>query len=235
MARIAVVFAFVAVPFVALAAPVPKDDDAARLARTYGAKSDPARDATFDLTGDVLRIQIPKRQPPARTRQPLGQEFPEFAPTSAPCVWRDVQGDFTATVRVAFPLTFAKTNAESGLRAAGLVVWVSEKEHLVLARVEWVNGKAKEMFYLSYKGESGHTSEGDNQDPVANSGFVRLERRGEQVSGSYSRDGKEWTKFLFTKTLKTAEPIKVGVYATHATDGPFEATFDQYSLSVPKK
>lgn len=235
MLRIVAAFAFVAVPFVAVAAPVPKDDDAARLARIYGTKSDPARDATFELTGEVLRIHIPKRELPPGTLRPLGQEFPEFAPTVAPRVWRDVQGDFTATVRVAFPLSFAKTNAERGLRAAGLVVWVSEKEHLVLARVEWVNGKAKELFYLCYNGESGRTAEGDNQDPVANVGSVRLERRGERIAGSYSRDGKVWTEFLFTNTLKTTEPIKVGVYATHATETPFEVIFDQYSLTVPKK
>jgi regulation of enolase protein 1 (concanavalin A-like superfamily) len=235
MLRTAVAFAFVAVPLLAVAAPVPKDDNAARLARTYGIKADPARDASFDLTGDVLRIIIPKRELTARALGRLGGEPPNIDPAAAPRVWREVQDDFTATVRVTFPLTFAKAKAESGVRAAGLVVWASQKEHLFLARVEWVSGKAKESFYLRYTSETGRASECDNQDSVANSGFVRLECRGGTISGGYSRDGKEWTPFLFEKALKTTAPLKVGVFATHATDDPFEAVFDQYTLTVPKK
>jgi regulation of enolase protein 1 (concanavalin A-like superfamily) len=235
MTRAALFGLLVSAVATAVAAPVPKDDDAARLARIYGTKSDPARDATFDLTADVLRVRIPKREPAPFTGQPRGSEFPNLNPVSAPRVWRDIQGDFTATVRVAFPLTLAKAKAESGLRAAGLVIWVSEKEYLVLARTEWVNGKAEELFYLSHKTESGNTAEGDNQNPVAESGFVRLERRGERITGSYNRDGKEWTQFIITPKLKAPGPVKVGVYATHATDSPFEVIFDHYSLTVPKK
>lgn len=234
MLRTAVALTFVAVPL-AVAAPVPKDGAAARLARTYGTKSDPARDATFDLTGDVLRIHIPKRELTARAFGQLGGEPPNVHPAAAPRVWREVHDDFTATVRVTFPLTLAKAKAAGGVRAAGLVVWASEKEHLFLARVEWVSGKPKESFYLRYTSETGRASECDNQDPVANSGFLRLECRGGKISGGYSRDGKEWTAFLLDKALKTTEPLKVGVFATHATDDPFEATFDQYTLTAPKK
>jgi regulation of enolase protein 1 (concanavalin A-like superfamily) len=231
IALLAAIFASAA----AVAAPVPRDAAARELARIYGTKSDPNRDANFELAGAVLRVRIPKHESPLVAIIQLGQEFPNFAPTNAPRVWRDVWGDFTATVRVAFPLTFAKTKAESGLRAAGLVVWASEKEYLVSARLEWVNGKPKEMFCLSHASETGPAVECDNQNPVGNAGFVRLERRGDRVTGSYSRDGKEWATFLLVKTFKTTGPLKVGVYATHATDSPFEATFDQYSLTEPKK
>jgi regulation of enolase protein 1 (concanavalin A-like superfamily) len=146
-----------------------------------------------------------------------------------------VEGDFTATVRVAYPLTFAKTKVESGLRVAGLVVWAEETDYIVAVRTEWVNGSAKEMFCLFHQIGKGHTAECDNQDPVANSGFIRLERRGERITGSYSRDGKDWTAFIQKQKFHATGRIKVGVFATHATDRPFEALFDQYSLTVPKK
>jgi regulation of enolase protein 1 (concanavalin A-like superfamily) len=235
MTRVAIALAFVAVPWLAVAAPVPKDDDAARLARIYGTKSDPDKDSTFDLSKDVLRIATPRRKPAPFVGVPRGPEFPDLALGTAARVWRDVEGDFTVTVRVAFALTFAKTKAESGLRVAGLVIWSADTDYITAARTEWVNGTAREMFCLFHRIGEGDTAESDNQDPVANSGFLRLERRGERITGSYSRDGKDWTAFLQKRKFNATGPLKVGVFAKHATEAPFEATFDQYTLTVAKK
>ena len=87
-------------------------------------------------------------------------------------------------------------------RYGPLVVWAADTDYIVAVRTEWVNGNAREMFCLFHKIGGGHTAESDNQDPVANAGFIRLERSGERVTGSYSRDGKDWTEFLQKQKFK---------------------------------
>ena len=218
----------------AVAAPVPKDDDTARMARTYGTKSDPAGDAQFELTRDALWIRIPKRELPTRTHR-LSTDLPELDVVRAPQLCREVQGDFTATVRVTFPLALAKAKTDRGTRGAGLVVWVSKTEYVTLARIEWVHTSAREVFHLSFRDGEANTGEVDNQDRVAGAGFVRLMRRGTKLSGSYSRDEKQWAEFILTKSLQGTEPVKVGVFATHDSDIPFEVMFDSYTLTAPKK
>jgi regulation of enolase protein 1 (concanavalin A-like superfamily) len=216
------------------AAPVPKDDDAARMARTSGAKSDPAGDAQFELTRDALWIRVPKRELPTRAHR-LSTDMPELDAARAPQLCREVQGDFTATVRVTFPLVFAKAKTDRGIRGAGLIVWVSKTEYVTLARTEWVHSAAREVFHLTFRDGDASTGEADNQDRVAGAGFIRLTRRGPRLSGSYSRDEKQWTEFILTKPLPGSEPVKVGVFATHVSDTPFEVMFDGYTLTVPKK
>ena len=104
MGRVTILLGVVAVGLVAtlttaVATPVPRrppEDDAARLRRLYGTPADPDEDCTIELLkGDALRLAMP-----------ASRHTVEAAPgrMNAPHTWAEVKGDFTATVRVGFPI-----------------------------------------------------------------------------------------------------------------------------------
>jgi hypothetical protein len=54
---------------------------------------------------------------------------------------------------------------------------------------------------------------------------------------AYSRDGKEWTpdNFIDPLPIGWGETVKVGIIAENGYKARFEATFDEYKLTQPKK
>jgi hypothetical protein len=104
-------------PLVAFAAPVPKEDDAARMLRIYGTAHDPDEGTEFKPSGDTLRVVVPKEP---RLFKRWGNVC------NAPRAWRDVRGDFTATVRVSFPIRAAvPVDYPGAMRRARAAGWWS--------------------------------------------------------------------------------------------------------------
>ena len=105
------------------AAPVPKEDDAARMRRIYGSAHDPDQGAAFKPSGDTLRITLPQERR-------LLDAWNKIA--NAPRVWRDVRGDFTVSARVSFPVREKvpprHIQGEDACAGGGLVVW-AEPSH----------------------------------------------------------------------------------------------------------
>jgi regulation of enolase protein 1 (concanavalin A-like superfamily) len=64
--------------------------------------------------------------------------------------------------------------------------------------------------------------------------FVRLKREGQKVTAGWSRDGKAWKDFD-PQDVAWGAKVKVGVVAENNLGVPVEVTFDQYSLTQPKK
>ena len=107
----------------ASAAPVPKETEAEKIRRLYGKFVDPDRDCTVTLDGSVLKIRVPGR--------PHGL-VPPRGLLNAPRVVRDVEGDFTATVKI-------RVLAPGGDRpparfTAGLLVMASDADLVYHAR-----------------------------------------------------------------------------------------------------
>ncbi len=63
---------------------------------------------------------------------------------------------------------------------------------------------------------------------------MRLVRKGQQIATACSRDGKEWESFAEV-AIGWKGPVLVGVLAENTFREPFEATFDEYKLTVPEK
>jgi hypothetical protein len=61
-----------------------------------------------------------------------------------------------------------------------------------------------------------------------------MKREGRTVSAGWSRDGRAWKDFDPAEVGWGAR-IKVGVVAENCLGTPVEITFDQYSLTQPKK
>ncbi len=59
--------------------------------------------------------------------------------------------------------------------------------------------------------------------------FLRLERRGDQVLGSVSQDGKDWYTFIPIE-VELPEAVKIGVAACNTSSKPFAPRFDRFQL-----
>lgn len=231
MLRRAILVFLCCAPLGAFAAPVPKEDDTARMLRVYGVKSDPSGDAKFDMAGERLWVTVPERP-----QSPMRDRSANPGPLAGARVWRDVKGDFTAVVRVAFPIRpDAKAGHANPARAAGLVAWAADGNHAGLARVEEVAGiRMWEAVHLTYTHSLGVRTASRAPDKSADALFLRLSRRGDTIVSGYSCDGKTWHD-LSTDEVEWPAAVKVGVYVKNFSDAKLEVLFDEYALDLPKK
>src|SRR5262245_48300503 len=235
MIRLAMLLLFAAP--VAFAAPVPKEDDAARMLRIYGTRADPKDDAKYEMKGDSLSVlspacEVPPPEVPGVRPTPAQIALEKWKPNppSSSRVWREVSGDFTATVRVSFRLRPAREPEGVWLpRAAGLVAWSGEKDHIGMMRCEELaldaagEVRVREAFQNIFTHGLGIRTALGLPTDHADAGYVRLTRAGSALTGAYSHDGKKWTEFLADE-VEWPQTVKVGVYVKHFTNAPFDVT-----------
>jgi len=213
---------FILLSPILVAAPVPPDDDAARIRRTFGSPYDPDHQFRFTMEKNALRIAVPA----LKVDQIDGPNLPRSAR-----VWREVEGDFTVAVRA----TIAGKANDGVAAIEGLVVFADFGEHIVLGReLLFNNGTTHEIIHLvySYDGTT-RRAHNESREP-REAAFLRMKREGTQVSTAFSRDGKEWTEF-FADGIDWKGALKVGVYAKNLKGEAFTAVFDQYALMQTKK
>ncbi len=210
------------------AAPIPKDE-AGRITRVYGTVHDPDRGAEFRNAGDTLHVSVP-----------LGPRL--FVPFkgihNAPRVWREVRGNFTVSVKVSFPIRPATparhTDAAAARAGSGLIVWLDHESYLTLTRDERESdGKPGEYFRSEWCQKDSCRGSADYCAP-GRSGYLRVERWEKGLNCSYSLDGKKWTA-LGSYGIEWGEVLKVGVIAENGYKAPFEAAFDEYTLTLTKE
>jgi regulation of enolase protein 1 (concanavalin A-like superfamily) len=205
------------------AAPAPK---AAVEIKGFGAVVDPDRDCTFNLEDGRLKIAIPT----ATHSLTISLEK-----QNAPRVLRDLEGDFTAVVRVEAefpdnPMSDIK-DSEPAV-AAGLVVWADDETYACFERAHEVLGGAKhtstEVHYID-AGQDG----GESGPPVRYDGkpaYLRVTRSGIKVSGEVSTDGTDWKAAGLVELKNLPAKVKVGVFAEHNTGKKVTATFDKFEV-----
>jgi regulation of enolase protein 1 (concanavalin A-like superfamily) len=214
-------------PLVLSAAPVPKRNDAARLKEIYGTWDDPDKDCAFAFKGDKLGISLPAA---------WHVLWPSLrgSTNNAPRVLREVEGDFTAVVRVTFPVPKQVPQEFWPFCSGGLVAWESDKRFMILRRSGGdVNGESEAIFLH----HNTNDRVGMTVAPVGERGesaYLRLKREGKKIVPSWTRDGKSW-KRVSAYDCVWADKIKVGIIAENTLGTPVEITFDQYSLTQPKK
>lgn len=214
-------------PFAVSAAPVPPDDDVAKLARAYGAWTDPDKDCKYALKEGELRISLPKAWHllwPSR----------EGSTNNAPRVLREVEGDFTAVVRVAFPLPKQIPKDFWPYCAGGLIAWESDKAHLIVRRSGGEVNRCAEAIFSTHNTANICSMTIQSLDKQSESVYLRLKREGNQATTAWSRDGKKW-KESDPVDVAWGAKMKVGVVAENCLNDPVEIVFDQYSLTQQKK
>lgn len=233
MLRRAVLVLLGCAPLCALAAPVPKEDEAARLARIYGTPHEFTKPDHCALDGDKLRVFVGRSDVPAfdavgapGRAVAVRRRRTDDSPVGAPRVWRDVKGDFTLTAKVAFQIASDRLRELDGPPTAGLLAWAEWNDFISLSRA----GTERAAVGLRFTHPKGVRT-GDAAPGSANL-FLRLRRSGATVTSGYSSDGEKWEE-LFPDGVEWGDTIKVGVYVKNLS-APYEAVFSEYALTRAK-
>jgi regulation of enolase protein 1 (concanavalin A-like superfamily) len=197
----------------------------------WGKVTDPDGDCRVKAEKGKLTITVPAK---THDLNPLNG-------TNAPRVLRQVQGDFTATVKVTgdFKPGNVSTNPNGApFNGAGLLLWQDANNFLRLERNNWWHPNLNK--YICYPPLIEYYKDGNYQstNPEAtaetffkgNITFLRLERKGNKVTASYSHDGKQWTA---VKEISVTLPqtLHVGVSAVNTANQPFTVVFEEFQVT----
>lgn len=212
-----------------VAAPVPAEDDLTKLTRAYGTWVDRDKDCKFKLTGGGLKVLLPASD------HMIDKSF-VGATNNAPRALREVEGDFTAVVRVVIPIPDRDPKPSWQYWSGGLLAWESDEEYFGVRFCGGrVNGE-REAIWGHYATADKHIAMISGLGAPTGKGFVRLKREGKKITAGWSRDGKAWKDFDSSpQDVAWGAKVKVGVVAENNLGVPVEVAFDQYSLSQPKK
>jgi hypothetical protein len=198
-----------------------------RSIRGWGDVIDPDGDCQFILKGARLSIAVPG------TLHDLASEIGKF---NAPAVLTDAEDDFAATVCVPEKLVPGGQCSRPGFlpsNGTGLLLWNDPSNYVRHERAAILrNGKIVPYvcFELHERGRRQGVSVGVTNAPV----HLRLVRRGNQIIGSVSSDGKAW-KDLQTLTVDYPTKVKIGVAAVNSSTQPFTAVLEGFHVGPAGK
>lgn len=198
----------------------------------WGQVVDPDGDCEIKQEGTKLTMVVPGTHHNLNPRIAL----------NAPRVVQPVSGDFTATVRVTGDFHPSKQSTlPSGysFNGAGLVLWKDAKNFVRVERNAWSNPDQAE--YVCYPPLVEYYRDGQfkNSNPPSTnatffkgrSTYLRLQRKGDRATVSYSHDGKEWTA-VKELLVDLPEKLEIGVAAVSTSEQPFRVEFDELEISA---
>jgi regulation of enolase protein 1 (concanavalin A-like superfamily) len=210
----------------------------------WGRCVDPLGDCEVQAVDGTLKIKIPGGE---HNMSPLAKG------TDAPRVMREVEGDFTAQVKVTCPIApqTVLPGASTTYQAAGLLVSADGWHFLRVER----NGFFRDWDQEPSFGRSGRTGLSSNAPTIeywtdrsivaqhvdwsgqapplpGDSSWLRVERRGAALRVWLSHDGQDWSE---VKTINSTLParVNVGVMAVNSSGDPFQAEFSNFKLTQP--
>jgi RNA polymerase sigma factor (sigma-70 family) len=199
----------------------------ARMAlRGWGVAFDPEDDCRFAVVKDKLTLTVPRS---------VHAVAPELGRMNAPRVLQEVEGDFIAQVKVSGVFPERAASMVEGRRpyhGAGLLVFQDEKN---FARLESAGMIYDEKHYqfanfeARLAGKLGRQGDAEEHPLVGVDCYLRLERRGDRLIASVSRDGVRWDA-LEPLTTRLGLRLLVGVTAGQNTSTGFSPTFSGYKL-----
>lgn len=182
----------------------------------WGDPLDPSRDSQIRAEGKTLAITLPSAP------RPFTAELPASQNQIAPTVLRDVEGNFSAQVKVA-----------GSAAHAGLLVWQDERNFVILARSKAPNSDKLALTFDYWK-------DGQKQSPPAqavnakldgDATTLRLTRRMDKLRAEVSTDGETWTD-AGTLFIRLPSRMRLGVIATgNGGTATFE-DFQQKAISL---
>jgi len=191
--------------------------------RTWGDVINPDGDCKIQIKNGGLFVVVPG------THHELSTEFDKL---NAPRIVQEIEGDFVAQVRVRgeFRPTGPPTRIDGfPFNGAGLLVWLDSGHFIRMERAAVLNNDRIGAYLLIQRHEV-------DQPMLDNSAFVeegdvylKIERRGDQISGWYGTDGQQWAE---TKPIKVRWParLKVGLDALNSAFSPLSVRFEDFSL-----
>jgi regulation of enolase protein 1 (concanavalin A-like superfamily) len=191
---------------------------------------DPVGDCQLQRSGSSLAISLPGK---------LHILSPALETLNAPRMLTDIEGDFVAEVYIPGEMkpgmqsvNYKGVAVPVAYQGAGLLVWNDPRNFLRLERSAAVQGRqlANQVLMEAFKNDQpvGQRYIEVGREPV----HLRIERRGDTIACSYSRDGKAWTE---AKSFKDLFPpmVQVGISAANTAKKPLQAQFENFRLNQP--
>jgi regulation of enolase protein 1 (concanavalin A-like superfamily) len=193
----------------------------------WGTAIDPDNDCKIVDKGDVLEISVPN------TLHDLNADNDKL---NSPRVLREVSGDFSITVQVTggFKPSAKSTNSKAvPYIGGGIVVWQDSNNYVFLGRAA-INRKDKISEFAAFEEREWGTRGAMNNRGIDPGGvYLRIERRGNRILGSTSKDGKTWAR-LDPMELSYPSTLKVGLYVINGCSDPTTVAFSDYSFTEGK-
>lgn len=224
-------------PLLAVAAPVPKPPSSIQ---SFGTVVETKGVTCASPRRGELRVNVSKA---AASEAKAHDE-------ARPVVARTVEGDFELVVRIthAAPDGRELVSGDGGerLASAGIALHKPDGKRgslVVLNRLSNDRGTWDSYFrmFALYETKGGRGAIGGlgphrefSGDPI----HLRLTRRGDVFTAARSDDGKEWSPVFESphEVPGLGAAVVVGPVAAHNTNGRYDVTFDQYTLTqLPEK
>jgi hypothetical protein len=139
---------------------------------------------------------------------------------------------------VSFPIRSAVPDGLAGEyerhAGGGLVVWNSDENFLTVTRDEWPHDNKPAVQFRGEARTAGRARSDTESSALDRSGYLRVQRKGTELEGSYSTDGTKWT-LLHSYAGDWRDTLKVGVVAENSFKAPFEIVFDEYAITFAKE
>lgn len=203
----------------------PKAEAVGKELAGWGSAVDPDGDCELGPDGAALVVKVPG------TLHDLNADIDKF---NAPRVLRDVEGDFSMTVKVAgdFKPGPKSNNPKSvPYNGGGLVVWRDSDNYIRLERGAIVRKEKLGTFATFEEREGGSRGAQHNGTLAPGPVWLRLERRGSRVAGFTSKDGRQWTALRPIDTVWPDE-IKVGLVAVNSSNEPLAVRFEDLQFKA---
>lgn len=199
----------------------------------WGRAVDPDKNCQFFLSKSALIISTPASQRP--------HDFsPELGWANAPRVVRAVTGDFSFQVKVDDRLNPGKESmveGRFGYNGAVAAAIADDRNAVTLARAVFREAAGKSDHYANFEvridGELQRIGRTDDH-PLPETGpvYLRLERRGQQISGSVSTDGSHWNMVGAANLPDDwTTKLKVGTMVVNTSKADFSPQFSQARFS----
>ena len=161
----------------------------------------------------------------------------ELGKMNAPRSLESVSGDFTYVVRVENVKLPQAKSLEASRRAfvgAGILVWFDDRNYIRLERAALHDNLGSGLYAnWELRRDGAFAREGNMGDMKlsAESTWLRVQRRGNQLLGAASEDGTNWTS-LPPLNVNWPKDIQIGIVAINNTPVGYSANFDQRSLTI---
>jgi regulation of enolase protein 1 (concanavalin A-like superfamily) len=192
----------------------------------WGIVVDPDGDCVIGLENDTLTIKVPGKN------HDLSIEVNNM---NAPRVMRAIEGDFIAQLKVSGKVRHTGGRASEHFYAyhgAGLLLWKDERTYIRLERAALNRDQLGVFHYASFElrkdGNRVRTQNPAFKIPDQDM-YLRLERRGDRVFGSFSADGVRWSSFE-PHVLDLPARLTLGVAAISTSTEVFQPEFSDFEV-----
>ncbi len=193
----------------------------------WGTVEDPGGDCRVTADAGAVTIEVPG------TVHNLALDSAGTS-ANAPRVMTPVDGDFVAEVKVLgddLPADPPAATSQVAFHGAGLLLWGDAGNFVRLERAAFERGGLHSSVLFEHHKRGAPVPSGNFPHPGGPAVYLRLERRGQLVSGFSSPDGTRWQPLMSAQF--EPEHARVGVAAVNTASAPFVVRFEGFKVGKP--